>query len=160
EPRTCAARSVQQVDSGDAGIARGRFEQTAQHAEGGGLAGTVRPEKAVDLSGAHLEADVIGRDEIAETARQIDCAHQCGRIACAARPRPQIAASCERNLPRPPARQQTLALTRAAEELDVGVLEPRLNRLVLRASELRLTVALGDQPYARPLDDSIEHGVA
>src|SRR5262249_43255145 len=45
------------------------------------------------------------------------------------------------------------------EELDVGVLEPRLHRLIRRALERRLALGPGDQPHARPLDHGIEHGV-
>src|SRR5690606_3060890 len=45
-------------------------EQAAEHADGGGLAGTVRAEEAVDLRTRHIEIDAIDGNEMAEASRQ------------------------------------------------------------------------------------------
>src|SRR5262249_51910351 len=51
------------VKPGDVGLARGRFEEGAEDAEGGRLAGAVRPQEAEDLTGAGREGDAVhGRD--------------------------------------------------------------------------------------------------
>ena len=52
-------------------------QDAAEHADGGGLAGPVRPEKAEDLAPAHLETDVVDGDEAAETAGQVFDLHRC-----------------------------------------------------------------------------------
>jgi hypothetical protein len=53
------------------GRARRRTQQSRQHLDGGGLAGTVRPEESEDLAPAHGEADIVHRDEAAVHAAQI-----------------------------------------------------------------------------------------
>src|SRR5258706_16396815 len=46
-----------------------RFDQTQQHADGSGLAGTVRAEIADYLARVHFKVNMIDRHEIAEAAR-------------------------------------------------------------------------------------------
>jgi len=50
--------------------ALGGIEQSAQHADGRRLAGTVRAQEAVDLGARDVEVDVIDGDELAEAARE------------------------------------------------------------------------------------------
>ena len=51
-------------------LACGRRQQAAQHADGGGLAGAVGPEEAVDVRARHVEVDVVDRDQGAEALGQ------------------------------------------------------------------------------------------
>ena len=51
----------------------GRREQRAQHADGGGLAGAVRPEEAVDLPGWDLEVEAVDGIDAVERALQLSC---------------------------------------------------------------------------------------
>ena len=51
-------------------LALARRQQAAQHADGGGLAGAVGAEEAVDLRARHVEVDVVDRDQRAEAAGQ------------------------------------------------------------------------------------------
>ena len=71
DPRARRGGCVQQVQAGDLGAAAGGRQQAAQHAEGGGLAGAVRPQQAEDFAALHGEADVVDRDESAEAAHQV-----------------------------------------------------------------------------------------
>ena len=52
-------------------MAAGGGQQPAQHAEGGGLAGAVRPQQAKDLAARHLERGAGHGGEIAEAAHQV-----------------------------------------------------------------------------------------
>src|SRR4029077_650182 len=115
ETRTRAARGARQVDPRDAGITARWHEQHAEHAERRRLAGAVGPEQAVDLAGAHFEADVIGRHEVAESPGQTLGAHQypIGPY----RPGASIRLPLCRG--RPATRQLALALARPAEQLDI-----------------------------------------
>ena len=47
------------VVAGDPGPPAGRQQQRAQHPHGGGLAGAVGAEEAVDLARRHLEVDAV-----------------------------------------------------------------------------------------------------
>ena len=47
-------------------LAGGRFEQAAEHLDGGGFARAVRAEQSVDFAVSHLEVDVLDGGEIAE----------------------------------------------------------------------------------------------
>ena len=42
-------------------------QQTQQHPDGGGLAGAVGPQEAVDLAGCDLEVEVVERDHAPES---------------------------------------------------------------------------------------------
>ena len=57
-----------EVDAGDAQRSAGRGEQAAEHAEGGRLAGAVRPEETEDLAAGDVEADVVDGGERRRTA--------------------------------------------------------------------------------------------
>ena len=59
------------VDAADDGRAGGRPQQTAQHADGGRLAGAVGAEKAEDLAGFDVERQLIDGRERAEPAREL-----------------------------------------------------------------------------------------
>ena len=52
--------------------ARGRREQSGQHADRRRLAGAVGAEKPEDLAGAHVEGDAIHGGKGAEAAREVD----------------------------------------------------------------------------------------
>jgi hypothetical protein len=47
------------VEAGDAGAPAGRPQERHEHADGGGLAGAVGTEEAVDLAGRDLEIDAV-----------------------------------------------------------------------------------------------------
>src|SRR5262245_6647531 len=49
----------------------GGIEQAAQHLDRGGLAGAVRPEQAVDLSVANVEAEIVNGSKVSEVSRQM-----------------------------------------------------------------------------------------
>src|SRR5204862_742301 len=66
-----AFRIAPHVGAAYDGGARGGPQQSAQHADGGGLAGTVAAEEAEDLAGAHVERHVIDGHEVAEALREI-----------------------------------------------------------------------------------------
>ena len=51
-------------------LPRSRFEQTADHANRGRLAGSVRPEKAPDFAGRHPDINAIDRNLVAEALGQ------------------------------------------------------------------------------------------
>jgi hypothetical protein len=73
---------VDHVETTDAGATRTREQQRAQHAHHRGLAGTVRPQEAVDLAFAHLEIDPVDRREVAESPDEAlctNCTHGPGR---------------------------------------------------------------------------------
>jgi len=71
DPRARSGGCVQHVHAGDPGAAAGRGQQTAQHAEDGGLAGTVRPQQPEDFPPLHGEADMVHGDERAEATHQV-----------------------------------------------------------------------------------------
>src|SRR5262245_2624518 len=59
-------------------LPRVRFQQSAQHADGRGLAAAIRPEEAYDLPFLHLEIDVVDHHSAAEALGQplhLDYAH-------------------------------------------------------------------------------------
>src|SRR5439155_3376557 len=56
--------------SRDPDVARGRLEDSGDHAEGGGLPGAVGPEKTEQLPGRDGEADPVHRGEFAVTLGQ------------------------------------------------------------------------------------------
>ena len=58
------------VEAGDSRRAFRRFENAAKHADDGGFAGAVRPEKSEDRTARDGEADVIDGRESAEAFRQ------------------------------------------------------------------------------------------
>jgi hypothetical protein len=47
-----------------------RFQQAAQHADGGRLARPVRPQEAIDLATRHGQVDIVHGQQIAEAAGQ------------------------------------------------------------------------------------------
>ena len=53
------------------GIAGGGIDQTEDHADGGGLAGAVRSEKAEDVAAAHAEVKVVDRPQAAEVLGEL-----------------------------------------------------------------------------------------
>ena len=62
-------------------------EQTAQHADGGGLAGAVRPEKAVDRAALHLHRQIAHHRAAVEVFGQaldidddVGCAFICAAL--------------------------------------------------------------------------------
>lgn len=54
-------------------LPRAGLQQAAQHADGGRLAGPVRPQEAVHLPARHGQVDVVHGQKIAEAARQPAC---------------------------------------------------------------------------------------
>ena len=60
-----------EVDAEHGAPALARLENAAQHAEGGGLPGSVGPEEAVELTGADLEIQVVDGDALAESAGEV-----------------------------------------------------------------------------------------
>jgi hypothetical protein len=59
------------VEADDAALAARRVEDAAEHADGRGLSGAVRPEHAEDFTGVHRERDIAHRYQLAEAARQL-----------------------------------------------------------------------------------------
>jgi hypothetical protein len=70
-----------EIEAEDLNAARGGGEQAGQHLDGGGFAGAVGAEKAVELTLGDVEVDVPHGNEIAETAGKSSggdgCAHGC-----------------------------------------------------------------------------------
>ena len=58
----------QRIDAEDAHRAGGRPEQAGQALDGGGLAGAVRSEEAVEAAGRHREIDAVDGAELTEVA--------------------------------------------------------------------------------------------
>ena len=52
-------------------VAAAGIEDSAQHADGGRLAGAVGAQHAEDLTAVHAQRDVLHRDEVAEAARKV-----------------------------------------------------------------------------------------
>src|SRR6476646_2164968 len=63
----------------EGGAARSRRDQSNEHAERGGLARTVGPEKARDRAGAQLQGEIIDGGDTVEAfgeAPELDCGHE------------------------------------------------------------------------------------
>ena len=72
------------VVAGDDGPPAARREQRAQHPDGGGLPGRVRPEEAVDLAGVDFEVEAVDGGEVAEAALEpVDRDRDLGRSGAA-----------------------------------------------------------------------------
>jgi len=70
DARAHAVGLVDDVVAGDGGAPRRGAEQRAQHAHGGGLAGPVGAEEAVDLAARDRQVEAVDGVGLVEAARQ------------------------------------------------------------------------------------------
>lgn len=73
QPITCRRRIAPEIEAGDAAVASGRLQKTAQHLEGCRFAGAVRTEEAENFAARYVESDVVCGGKIAEPLRQPTC---------------------------------------------------------------------------------------
>src|ERR1039457_5638717 len=91
----------------------GWFQQTAEHADGGGLAGTVGSEETVDFAVANLEADVVNRGEFSELLDEV------GRADCDSSAEAGVVVDCGKV-------DRVCLLSHSTEAGDEGVFQCRL----------------------------------
>ena len=62
--------SLDDVEAGHGGGSLGRLEHGGEHLDRGGLASAVGSQEAEDRSVGHVQGDVIGGNQVAESARE------------------------------------------------------------------------------------------